>query len=206
MIPVIGLVGFIGSGKGAAGDILCEYGYKKESFAGGVKDAASYMFGWPRKMLEGDTEESRNWRETPDSFWSKKFGREFTPREALQLLGTEVGRDIFHQDFWVIQMENRLRFHDDSIVITDVRFPNEIKWIRSVGGKVFEIQRGTSPNWYKMLKATHPDRDQDFRWNIMSDYNVHYSEWAWVGCRMDGTISNDGTLEDLTNKIKNVIM
>ena len=56
---IIGFVGFIGSGKGAAGDILSEMGYTKESFAKGVKDTASVMFGWDRKLLEGDTEEIR---------------------------------------------------------------------------------------------------------------------------------------------------
>lgn len=206
MLPVVGLVGFIGSGKGAAGDILCEYGYRKESFASGVKDVACIMFNWPRKMLEGDTEESRQWRETPDEFWSKRFGRDFTPREALQKMGTEVGRDVFHEDFWVLQMESRMRFYDDPIVITDVRFPNEINWIRKIGGKVYEVQRGKPPNWYNFLKYTDPKRDNHMRFDAMSDYGVHYSEWAWVGCVMDGVISNNGTLEDLTNKIKYDIM
>ena len=206
MVPVIGFVGFIGSGKGTAGDILCERGYIKESFAKGVKDVAAQMFGWKRHLLEGDTEESRQFRENPDPFWSDRFGRPFTPREALQKMGTEVGRDVFHQDFWILQMENRLRFHDDPIVVTDVRFPNEIEWIRKVGGKVFEIQRGSTPPWYKILSATYPEKDKESRWSIMSDYDVHFSEWAWVGCTMDGKIKNDGTLEDLTSAIESVIM
>lgn len=206
MVPVVGFVGFIGSGKGTAGDILCELGYKRESFASGVKDVCTTMFGWNRHLLEGNTEESRQWRETPDKFWSEKFGRDFTPREALQKMGTEVGRDVFHEDFWILQMENRLRFSDDPVVITDVRFPNEIDWIHKIGGKVYEIQRGSIPPWYKFLKATYPDKDKLSRWDIMSDYDVHYSEWAWVGCRVDGTIKNDGTKEDLTELLKFVII
>lgn len=206
MTPIIGLVGFIGSGKGAAGDILCEHGYIKESFAAGVKDTAAVMFGWNRQMLEGDTDHSRQWRETPDEYWSEKFGRDFTPREALQKMGTEVGRDVFHQDFWVMQLENRLRFHDGPVVITDVRFPNEIDWIRKQGGKVFEIQRGSVPPWFKILMATTPERDQEARWQIMSDYDVHYSEWAWVGCTLDGVIDNKGTIENLTELLKFVII
>lgn len=206
MVPVVGFVGFIGSGKGTAGDILGEFGYKRESFASGVKDVASTMFGWKRYMLEGDTDESREWRETPDKFWSEKFGRNFTPREALQKMGTEVGRDVFHQDFWVLQMENRLRFSDDPVVITDVRFPNEIDWIHKMGGKIYEIQRGATPSWYKYLKATHDVKDRDLRWSFMSDYDVHYSEWAWVGSKVDGTIKNDGTKKDLTELLKLVII
>lgn len=206
MAHVIGLVGFIGSGKGTAGEIISDFGYVKESFAKGVKDVAAEMFGWHRCLLEGDTEESRIWRETPDKYWSEKFGRDFTPREALQKMGTEVGRDIFHKDFWVLQLENRLRFHDNKVVITDVRFPNEIDWIHKIGGQVYEIQRGPTPSWYKILKATYPDKDYESRWNIMSDYNIHPSEWAWVGCRVDGVIKNDGTKEDLTNLLKLIII
>mgnify|MGYP003345313832 FL=1 len=203
---IIGLLGFIGSGKGAAGDILCEMGYEKESFAKGVKDAAAAMFGWDRNLLEGDTEESRKFREEPDLFWSNRFGRDFTPREALQKMGTEVGRDVFHEDFWVFQLENRIKSYNNPIVITDVRFPNEINWIRSNGGKVYHLQRGPTPPWFKFLMATYPEKDKLSRWDIMSDYNVHYSEWAWVGCKIDGVIKNDGTLEDLTNKLKSVIL
>jgi hypothetical protein len=204
-VKVVGLVGFIGSGKGAAGDIISDFGYKKESFAAGVKDTAATMFGWPRDLLEGDTELSRNFREQPCEFWSKKFGRDFTPREALQKMGTEVGRDIFHKDFWVLSLESRLK-DDKNYVITDVRFPNEIDWIHKMGGDVIEIQRGSQPNWYKILKATNPSKDEESRWQIMSDYGIHYSEWAWIGCKVNGVIKNNGTLEDLTELLKFVII
>jgi hypothetical protein len=121
-------------------------------------------------------------------------------------MGTEVGRDVFHPDFWVMQVESRMKFSDKPVVLTDVRFPNEIDWIHSMGGEVYEIQRGANPSWYKILKATHTEKDRETRWSIMGDYDVHYSEWAWVGCKTDGVIKNDGTLEDLTNLLKFVII
>lgn len=203
MVPVIGFVGFIGSGKGAAGDILSEIGYVKESFAAGVKDTTATMFGWNRNLLEGDTEESRQFRETPCPYWSKKFGRDFTPREALQKMGTEVGRDVFHPDFWVLQLESRLRFHDGPVVITDVRFPNEIEWIRKQGGKVYEVQRGEQPEWYHKLKKCETEEFKKF---MMIGEDIHFSEWAWVGCKMDGVIKNDGSLNDLTFFVKECII
>lgn len=206
MIPVVGFVGFMGSGKGTAGDIASEMGYVKDSFAAGVKDATASMFGWDRKMLEGDTESSRVFREEPDLFWSNSFGKPFTPREALQKMGTEVGRDIFHKDFWVFLLEQRIKSYSNPVVITDVRFPNEINWIHSVGGRVYEVQRGVLPPWYKILKATYPEKDTESRQMIMDEYDVHYSEWAWVGCRMDGVIKNNGSLDDLTSLVKTVIM
>ena len=43
---ILGLVGFAGSGKGTIGDLLVKnHGYKTESFAKSVKDAAAVIFG-----------------------------------------------------------------------------------------------------------------------------------------------------------------
>ena len=61
---IIGLLGFAGSGKGTVADILVSKGFKKESFADPVKDAVAAIFGWERSLLEGDTDESRIFRET----------------------------------------------------------------------------------------------------------------------------------------------
>ena len=128
---IVGLLGFIGSGKGTAGQILKDVGFQPMSFASGVKDVASVMFGWRRDWLEGDTDASRMWREEPDEFWSKKFGRNFTPREALQKMGTEVGRDVFNKNFWVDRLE-RFIVPGKNYVITDCRFQNEIEFIQNI--------------------------------------------------------------------------
>jgi hypothetical protein len=207
-VNIIGLVGFIGSGKGTVGDILEQNGYWKESFAAGVKDTTAQMFNWDRYLLEGDTEYSRIFRETPCPYWSAKFGRDFTPREALQRIGTEVGRDVFHSDFWVMDLEKRLQdpfYYEsgDKFVITDVRFPNEIEWIKKQGGKIYEVQRGSIPEWYNKLHQCETD---DFKNIMMVGEDIHYSEWAWVGCNIDGLIKNNGTLKDLTKEVERVIM
>lgn len=69
---IVGLVGFIGAGKGTVADLLVErHDFFKESFANSLKDACSSIFGWNREMLEGDTPESRAWREQPDKWWSE---------------------------------------------------------------------------------------------------------------------------------------
>ncbi len=71
-MKLIGICGFIGSGKNTVADYISQkYEYQKVSFAAGVKDAVSVLFNWDRKMLEGDTEESRKWRETPDTWWTE---------------------------------------------------------------------------------------------------------------------------------------
>lgn len=200
---IVGVLGFIGSGKGTVGEILTEYGFHPISFASSVKDVASDMFGWPRELLEGATEESRKFREVPDKFWSQEFGYEFTPRKALQLLGTEVGRDIFHPDFWVIKSKQKMHTlmseGVENFVITDVRFPNEMKMIQEEGGISIEVQRGIQPHWYSV--AARANRGDAKAIQFMDEQSIHESEWKWVGSPIDYLIDNNGTKEELKKKV-----
>ena len=196
---LVGVLGFIGSGKGTAGDILSEMGFESLSFAGAVKDVTAVMFHWPRELLEGNTGESRTWREQPDKFWSKKFGKDFTPRLALQLMGTEVGRDIFHENFWVLNLENKMRDTDKNYVITDVRFPNEMEFVHKQGGILIEVQRGVKPHWYDIAeKANQGDFKAE---QFLRKEGIHESEWRWVGGDIDFTIDNMGSKEELKTNL-----
>lgn len=199
---IIGLVGFIGSGKGTVADILTHtHGFSKESFADAVKDAIAPIFGWERHLLEGDTPESRKWRETPDEWWSEKFGKPFSPRYALQLMGTEAGRNVFHTDLWVLSLLRRID-PAKNYVIADVRFPNEIDLIRAHGGTVIRVKRGDEPEWFSTAEAYNVSTDWDGSLQKMRDYpEVHYSEFAWIGKRMDDEINNSTTLDDLEKKV-----
>lgn len=194
---IVGLVGFIGSGKGTIADILCgDYNFRKESFACGVKDAASAIFGWDREMLEGDTKESREWREQRDIWWSEKFGYDFTPRLALQWIGTEAGRDIFHPDLWILSLMKRIK-PNENYVIADVRFPNEILRIKDMGGFIVWTQRGDLPEWFNIARAGKTD-------TMTEKYpNVHFSEYAWIPSLdlVDFVIANDYTLEVLKDDV-----
>jgi hypothetical protein len=197
---LIGVVGFISSGKGTVGEIFSEYGFVRDSFAKPLKDAVSIMFGWPRELLEGDNELSRTWREEPDVFWSEKFGRQFSPREALQLMGTEAGRETFHPDIWVISLLNRAKGKD--VVVTDVRFKNEIDYIQKNDGIVIRVKRGEDPEWFDWLSS---EKDEFYREQIMKGRGVHRSEWDWVGCDFDYVIENVGTIQQLRKKVEEVL-
>lgn len=195
----IGVVGFIGSGKGTVGDILSKYSFEKISFASHLKDVTSVMFGWDRKLLEGDTAESRDFREKIDPFWSKKLNREFTPRLALQLMGTEVGRNVFGQSLWIHALENKID-KDENYIVTDVRFQNEIDWIREQKGIIIEIRRGELPRWYKVASLANTGCQHSTE--VMKDTGIHESEWKWIGGQnVDHVIRNDGSLEDLEQSI-----
>lgn len=196
---IIGTVGLIGSGKGTLGDILISQGFKNESFAKSLKDAASAVFGWDRELLEGSTTESRIWRERVDAWWSEKLNiPDLSPRLALQLMGTEVFRNHFHQDIWTLSMEARLMNNDSDIVVTDARFPNEIAMIRRLGGVVVRIKRGDDPEWFNLAS-----RDPESMPIMYPD--VHASEYSWASCTPDYMIVNDGTIDDLRARVMDLL-
>lgn len=200
---IIGLVGFAGSGKGSVGDILTrDFGFTKVSFADGLKDSVSVIFGWPRELLEGDTDDSRKFRETKDEWWSSKLGYSVTPRKMLQLMGTEAGRNVFHEDIWVHSVARRCELLEN-VVIPDTRFPNEIDFIRKAGGFVVRVVRGKDPSWFDT--AIEANRGNVSSFNEMEEGKVHYSEWAWIGQRMDYQIDNNGTKIMLDSDVKHMI-
>jgi hypothetical protein len=200
---IIGIIGFIGAGKGTVGDILVQRGFHKDSFAAPLKDATATIFNWPRNMLEGDTNISRLWREKKDEYWSNQFGYDFTPRTALQLMGTEVGRKVFHENLWIISLLNRARGHDN-VVITDVRFKNEIKTIRKDGGFVVRVKRGPEPDFYDIALKANVYYDQTCI-KKMLEQKIHQSEWDWIGCEFDYVISNEGSLKDLESNVDSML-
>jgi hypothetical protein len=202
---IVGLVGFIGAGKGTVADLLVErHGFFKESYANSLKDACSIIFGWDREMLEGATPESRAWREQKDEWWSEKLGKEFSPRLALQLMGTEAGRDVFHPDLWVHTVMRRCeRAPWNNYVIADVRFPNEINAIVESGGKVIRVRRGEDPEWYALARECNTYNKQEIMRNAYPE--VHFSEWAWIGAHYDIVMDNNCSLDELTVRVDKLV-
>lgn len=205
----IGLLGNIGSGKNTVAQYLATKGCIPISFAGPLKDLCASIFGWERELLEGETEESRQFRESVDLYWSKQLSiPEFTPRLALQLIGTDVMRNHFHENIWINSLEYRvkkLHHKNQCVVISDCRFRNEVDLIKKVGGTIILVQRAEKPEWFEIaLKANQGDAvakhimNRDFK-------DVHSSEWDWIGSEIDFTINNDGTLEELYASIDKII-
>jgi hypothetical protein len=202
---IIGICGFIGSGKDTAADYLVNFHeFRRDSFAATLKDAVAAVFGWDRELLEGRTKQAREWREQVDPWWAERLNMpELTPRLVLQLWGTEVCRRSFHDDIWIASLESRLRNSKDSIVISDCRFPNEIKAIKEAGGKVIWVQRGELPSWHIMAgKANNGDT---FAAEKLKALGVHASETAWVGTDFDYILDNNGTVDDLYKRIATIV-
>jgi len=205
---IIGVCGFIGSGKDTIADYLVNlHHFRRESFANTLKDAVSAVFGWDRTMLEGRTKQAREWREQVDPWWAERLGiPHLTPRWILQNWGTEVCRKNFHDDIWIASLENKLRSSTDDIVISDCRFPNEIAAIKKAGGRVVRVVRGAEPEWYSAAVSLNRGPNGNSNWALsgrkLEQLGIHASETAWVGTRFDAVLDNNGSLEDLYQQVK----
>ena len=204
---IIGICGFIGSGKDTAANYLVGWhGFRRDSFAGALKDAVAHVFGWDRELLEGLTAEARAWREQTDPWWAERLGiPHLTPRWVLQYWGTEVCRQGFHDDIWIAALENRLRQRTGHTVISDVRFPNEVAAIRNAGGRIVWIRRGADPEWCTTLVEMRQNSTLGICTDYMRQFGVHASEWAWVGTRFDAVVDNNGSVEQLYEQLKNLV-
>jgi hypothetical protein len=201
---IIGICGFIGAGKDTAADYLVNFHeYRRESFANTLKDAVAAVFGWDRVMLEGRTKEAREWREQVDTWWAERLNMpHLTPRWILQYWGTEVCRQGFHDDMWIASLENKLRKTQDNIVISDCRFPNEIKAIKAQGGKIIWVQRGITPHWYSVAEQANRGDTKAALW--LKDQGIHASEYSWAGTCFDAIVDNNGTIDSLYKQLKNL--
>lgn len=159
---LIGLTGKARSGKDTVAGFLpgCRI-----SFAAPLKRGLKTMLRLDEEHVNGSLKEV-------ELDWLGK-----SPRQLLQTLGTDWGRNLVHQDLWLLlakrDIESMLALNID-VIVTDVRFDNEAELIRSLGGQVWHIVR--------------PDAQA---------VNAHASE-AGVTWRIDDiSIYNNGTLEEL---------
>jgi hypothetical protein len=113
-----------------------------------IKDYCINALGIPRNLAYG-TDEQKNtptsyvWEKMP--FKAKKSGP-MTVRDVLQVVGTELGRDVWSRELWVEAMRARIaRYAVDSeprrayVLVTDCRFPNEVEAVRRWGGRIWRI-------------------------------------------------------------------
>jgi len=225
---IVAFAGLIGSGKNAAADFLVSrYGFTSMSFAAPLKDLVASIFGWERELVEGATEESRVWREQEDGWWTDKLdlGIPITPRWVLQNIGTEVFRNHFHPDIWVLSLQRWLS-QNPRAVITDARFDNEFQMLSNLNATIIGIHRPSKypkwvPRFYSLLSTAvevygvHDGQSvlEEARVIMKHDFKlmglqapVHESEWqhlVWNGYA--AVIANDGSLRDLHQKVTDIV-
>lgn len=151
---LIGLAGQIESGKTTAADYLNEHHeYSIASYATPLKMACVELTGLPIEYFtDKDLKKEVQW-----------FGK--TPRQLMQMFGTEFVRNMIHPDFWIKRMKQKLTTgmtslnitHGYNVVIDDVRFANEAELIHDLGGKVIHIFRGDpKENFHSSEKIDFP--------------------------------------------------
>jgi len=203
---IFGICGLIGSGKDTVADYLVNvHGFRRESFAGTLKDAVAAVFGWDRTMLEGRTRASREWREQVDPWWAERLAMpKLTPRWVLQYWGTEVLRRGFHDDIWIASIENKIRNSRDNVVISDCRFPNEIGSIRSLDGIIVRTCRGPEPDWYNFALQHNLHDSEEAKQELIAR-KVHVSETAWIGTDFDHVLDNNGSMDQLYEQVNAIV-
>lgn len=127
---LIGVIGFKKSGKDTFADYLVsQYGFKKYAFADPVKDICQVMFQLEQQQLHDPDK-----KEMIDPRWM------MSPRQMMQKIGTDMVRTMLGDDFWVHHMDLKVcKEKAQRIVISDVRFINEAKWIKDNHGVLIRI-------------------------------------------------------------------
>lgn len=137
---IIGVTGRKFHGKDTLSDYLVQnHGYIKLSFAQPVKEISKIIFGFNDEQLNGDL------KETIDEIWN------ITPRQCFQFIGTELFRDNIGKilphigkNIWAHCLVEKIKSilivnPEAKFVISDLRFPNEIEALRSLGKSSPEI-------------------------------------------------------------------
>jgi hypothetical protein len=135
MGKIIGLHGKRGSGKDTVANYLKTYyarNFRSLAFADPIRAMLTAAFGWGPEMFEYPLKD----------IVIENLG--LAPRDFMQPLGTEWGREMMYEDIWVdigAQKAAPLLGAGFNVLFTDVRFENEAEWIRSTGGVVWHIDR-----------------------------------------------------------------
>ena len=205
---LIGFAGKKRVGKDMLGSHLCGFGYRRYSMAAPLRELVSNMCEVPIEILEHDHLKSQKFsqplllgKEGAQGFMKNiayafsgnekekvnkicdKIARHTVNswRELLQFIGTDIVRNIMCPTFWIdigrARIEGMLTQSD--VVITDVRFENEVILIKELGGNVIEVIRETGE------KDDHSSEDIDFN--------------------CDFILINEGTKTDAFNRIEDII-
>lgn len=202
-IQLIGIHGHAGAGKDTIGRYLCEF-YKntyRKAFADPLKEACAAAFGIPVECFSDPELKAVN-----HYLWG------VSPRQIAQFVGTEMFRDLTpqllkqdgeneHHDwsFWVQRLyfnifngligeEEGVYEQGDTVVITDVRFADEVDMILKNGGIIIDVRRSGYEGNVGILNHRSEAGIE------VSDPSKHY------------IIENNGTLPELFTQVELVLM
>lgn len=181
---VIGITGHARAGKDTVADYLVDcYGFRKIAFADRLKQVCQIVFGFTKE----DVYEHQNG--TNKDTWMERIGT--TPRHVLPYVGTDLFRNEIEKMFpkigknvWIEGVKRTME-SNTSIphwILSDVRFQNEVEWIREQGGMVIRIVRSNK-------------KRQD----------THVSETEWEQIKTDVVLTNEGSIDRLYEQVNDVM-
>jgi hypothetical protein len=170
---LVAFCGYARSGKDTAALVLAEYGYERLAFADALRDSLYAL----NPIVGGSV---RVQEIVDDIGWDVAKVKHPEIRELLQRFGTEVGRTLYGENFWVDRVMAKVK-PGGKYVITDVRFPNEQVAVQQAGGRVFRIQR---PN--------------------VGAANAHSSEDV-SRLMVDGVVPNTGSIEAFRESVLSAV-
>jgi len=192
--------------------------FKIKKFAGKLKTIASLITGVPVEMFEDQEFKQKN--------MSPEWG--MTYREFLQKLGTEAMRDGLHTNVWVNALfadynatgynytgcENKViqgEWEYPKWIITDMRFSNEMEAVKTRGGITIRVTRNsiiviTLDGEKLTLDYNEWLKQKQFYENQGWQFTEHPSETALDDSKFDYEIINDGTIEDLIEKVRALLI
>jgi hypothetical protein len=181
---IIGFAGAAGSGKDSSAEALSDF--KNLAFAKPLKDSCKILFNLTDPQLYDPKEKEEIILDSHGKSVWQIDEEEASPRLILQKVGTDYLRNHVSKNFFINHMNQRIEQSENkNITITDVRFPNELDYVKSKGGI--------------LIKVTRPLQE------TLTELTEHVTEQGLPDELFDHVVVNDGTLEDLHNKIKEIL-
>jgi len=174
---LISLHGPAGAGKDTAAEFLKTWGFQAIALADPIRWGLCAMlgeFGVDEQLLADRASKEQS---------IPGLGK--SPRQLMQTLGTEWGRQQVNGDLWMAIAESRILAMEPApnfrlaIAVTDIRVQNEARWIRSLGGRVWNIDRPAA-----------------------AGVNARVSELGLPDDLVDCTVPNLGTIEQFHNELR----
>jgi dephospho-CoA kinase len=180
MNKIIGICGKRRSGKDTVANYICsQYNFENKKIADDLKSIIKILFGFSDVQLEN------NEKDIIDPLWN------ITPRQSMQFIGTEIMQYKLQEllpnidrNFWIKSFINKNIINDNlpkKIVISDLRFLHEYKNLKSYNILIIRIEKDNNNN------------------NLNID--EHISETEHIEIPADIIIKNNGSLEDLYDKL-----
>lgn len=189
---LIGISGLKNSGKDTLGNFLKKY---LTDFKVEIKKFDDMIKKVTAVALDCTVEDLEN-RDFKENFIHPVW--KCTPRKFMQIFGTEFGREIIRESIWIDMFKHQNKDCEaDVVLITGVRFDNEIKFIKKEGGINIFIQRG---DLFSTQKDTHESEARLEEISKSPDLMEKYFE---IVVRNSGTIKSfETTGKTLANIIK----